>query len=249
MTGDDPIHESVWHEWWEGNDPRVPAYLAHLMWWDMIEASDAFISPDPSWNPPDVYRITETNPEENATDKVELDLARYIRAVQSLEVDASELILKPYEFEDAMQQNLLLRYDYIGAFAAYVFNCYDQAITGLLTGNAALSTTALAYAHTGTAILYEYRRQQTTTSLKVARTKLSISALNVRHIGSRSMKKEAVRLYVEKSDWPSRRQASKAITPLVQAFGWERHQHKLSADRAEQTVYEWLTEHDRAPKQ
>jgi hypothetical protein len=61
----------------------------------------------------------------------------------------------------------------------------------------------------------------------------------------RAIKKEAVRLYLNGSNWRSRRQAAKAITPLVQAFGKEKFERQLSLDRVEQTVYEWLGEHDR----
>lgn len=64
-----------------------------------------------------------------------------------------------------------------------------------------------------------------------------------RHEPSKRVKDEAIRIFREGS-WRSKRQAAIAITPKVRDFarktGWV-----LSADRGQQTVYEWLLSLDK----
>ena len=59
------------------------------------------------------------------------------------------------------------------------------------------------------------------------------------------MKAETIRLFSLKENWSSRRQAAKAIVPLVQDYGKEKFNRPLSADRAEQTVYGWINKHNK----
>lgn len=245
---DDPEPGTVWKLWCDGENSKLPPDLSHLMWINVIDATMSFISPDLSWNPPDEYRIIDD--QEAPTRAVERDLNHYINEVQSLRSESSNDLFSPYEFEGLAWKNSLLKSEYIRAMAAYVIHFYDRAITGMLHGDAQLAAVGMGYATTAIALLRDekYDSNKMEAERKV-RTQLGKDGARGTHIRTAALKNEAIRLYEARPVWPSRRQAAKAITPLVQKFAKEKFNRPLSPDRAEQTVYEWLSEVDKIKKQ
>jgi len=242
---DDPEPGTVWCTWWEGGEPKIPSFLAHLLWWDIYAAIDFFIRPEGYDNTPDAYKVVDDD-FETADANIERDLNRYIQRLKTLPTRQNDGFIAPYEFEVAAWNDEFLGQDYPRSVAAYMIYYFDLALHGLLTENASLSAMSLAYAYTGRIFEREIRSDlRVSDSVKHVQSMIGKRGSFARHAPTREMKQEAIRIYCERTDWPSKRQAAKTIFPIVQAYGRERFNHLLSADRGEQTVYEWLIRYEK----
>jgi hypothetical protein len=95
--------------------------------------------------------------------------------------------------------------------------------------------------------LKENRESRIEDGINLRQSENARDAAVIRHAKVRALKEEALRLYTEKT-WISRLQAAKAIFPQIQAFGKEKYNFQLSADRGAQTIYEWFGKHDNKTK-
>lgn len=247
--GDDPEEGTIWRNWWDGAEPKIPSYFAHLMYWMLYEASDHFIRPDGNWdNCPEPYKPNDAGDASLAIEHIKRDINHFIEISALSSQPKNGYFIEPYDFEHNAWNNEFLRQHWVRSLAVYVIYCVDTAIGGLLANDAPLSAFAVASAYTGLDTLrwtIDQDQDQAVDKGNSARSELGRHAATYRHEPTKNMKHEAVRLYRE-GNWPSRLQAAKAIFPLVQSYGQAKYNHKLSADRGEQTVYEWLTRHDKS---
>lgn len=199
---EDPREGTKWREWWEGKEPKIHEYLAKLMWWNISEAADCFISPDRTWNPPPSYQISNDDEVETATANVEHDLRIHFKHIYALKTIKDFPILEPYEFEGQCGKFEEFGRDPVRAMAVYVIYCYDWAITGLLTENANLAAAAAEYARVGLEVMREMRPDvdRIETEQAKVRSQLARHAASAKHAETEALKKEAKEFWLKNID-------------------------------------------------
>lgn len=257
---EDPAPNSNWANWWAGNEPAIPPYWAHLLYWSISEAESYFARCEnfneekrDSYLPQyDFIKLGE----DIAIQNVEVDQLELIKRFEELNVFDGQTILRPFEFESLIYDDEeLRRRKYHQCMAVYSIYCADIAISGLLNHDASLTASATSYTLQSADMTYEdvlqnhFENIEANTDIPLTDAKktkirlVNFSALGAngaakRHAPNNKLRAWAVELYKTKK-WNSANEAAYILKDQILAHG-RTIGAVISASNAQRTFAEWF---------